>query len=102
MCRVAVQASSLPGASATWELHGAKLCGGFTLVRSGRRSADPAGEEQGLLTKHGDECADPAWVLKIGASIAPSSQGRSMKKIERAGSDTVPRRRLASGNQVKG
>ncbi len=57
MCRVAVQASSLPGASSTWELHGAKLCGGFTLVRSGRRSADPAGEEQGLLTKHGDECA---------------------------------------------
>ena len=102
MCRVAVQASSLRGASSTWELHGAKLCGGFTLVRSGRRSADPDGEEQGLLTKHRDECADPAWVLKIGASIAPSSQGRSMKKIERAGSDTVPRRRLASGNQVKG
>src|SRR5467141_546527 len=43
------------------ELDGAKVCGGFTLVRSGKRSADRAGKEQWLLIKHRDECADPAW-----------------------------------------
>jgi len=44
---------------------------GFTLARSGRRSGGliaARGEEQGFATKHGDECADPAWVMKIGAS----------------------------------
>jgi bifunctional non-homologous end joining protein LigD len=43
------------------ELHGVKLCGGFTLTRSKKRSADPTGKEQRLLVKHRDECADPAW-----------------------------------------
>jgi hypothetical protein len=38
-----------------------KLCGGFTLIRSKKRSADPTGKEQRLLIKHRDECADPAW-----------------------------------------
>jgi hypothetical protein len=42
------------------ELHGVRLCGGFTLIRSKKRSAAPTGEEQRLLINR-DECADPAW-----------------------------------------
>jgi bifunctional non-homologous end joining protein LigD len=84
------------------ELHGAKLRGGFTLVRTGKRSADPAGKEQWLLIKHRDEYADPAWDIEDRRFDRSVLTGRSMKEIERAGSDTMLRRRLASMNQVKG
>jgi bifunctional non-homologous end joining protein LigD len=83
------------------ELDGAKVCGGFTLVRSGKRSADRAGKEQWLLIKHRDECADPAWDAEDRRFDRSVLTGRSMKEIERAGSDTVSRNELASANQVK-
>jgi bifunctional non-homologous end joining protein LigD len=57
------------------ELHGVRLCGGFTLIRSKKRSADPTGKEQRLLIKHRDECADPALGCgKVGALIARCSR----------------------------
>jgi bifunctional non-homologous end joining protein LigD len=83
------------------ELHGAKLCGGFTLVRYRKRSADPAGKEQWLLIKHRDEYADPAWDAEDRRFDRSVLTGRSMKEIERAGSHTVSRDELASANQVK-
>jgi bifunctional non-homologous end joining protein LigD len=83
------------------ELHGAKLCGGFTLVRYRKRSADLVGKEQWLLIKHRDECADPAWDAEDRRFDCSVLTGRSMKEIERAGSDTAPRRQMASANQVK-
>jgi hypothetical protein len=55
--------------------------------------------EQGLLITPCDKCADPRGILKIGASIAPSLRGRSMKEIERVGRDSG---RLAPANQIKG
>ncbi len=84
------------------ELDGAKLRGGFTLVRSGKRSADPAAKEQWLLIKHRDEYADPAWDAEDRRFDRSVLTGRSMEEIEPAGSDTVPRDKLASANQVKG
>jgi bifunctional non-homologous end joining protein LigD len=83
------------------ELHGTKLRGGFTLVRTGRRSADPVGKEQWLLIKHLDEYADPAWDIEDRRFDRSVLTGRSMKGIERAGSDTAPHGQLASANQVK-
>ena len=44
-------------------LHGAKLRGGFTLVRTARRSADSSDKERWLLIKHRDEYADPSWAI---------------------------------------
>ncbi len=83
------------------ELDGAKLRGGFTLVRSGKRSADPAAKEQWLLIKHRDEYADPAWDAEDRRFDRSVLTGRSMEEIEPAGSDTVPRDKLASANQVR-
>jgi bifunctional non-homologous end joining protein LigD len=83
------------------ELDGAKLCGGFTLVLSGKRSADRAGKEPWLLIKHRDKCADPAWDAEDRRFDHSVLTGRSMKEIERASSDAVSRNELASANQVK-
>src|ERR1700738_3635265 len=46
------------------ELHGVKLRGGFTLVRTGKRSAASSDKELWLLIKHRDEYADPSWDSK--------------------------------------
>jgi bifunctional non-homologous end joining protein LigD len=39
-------------------LHGAKRRGGFTLVRTGKAFGRPCRQEQWLIIKHHDECAD--------------------------------------------
>jgi bifunctional non-homologous end joining protein LigD len=63
-------------------LHGAKLRGGFTLVRTGKRSTRPSQKERWLLIKHRDEHADPSWNIessRLGRSVLT---GRSLKEIE--------------------
>jgi bifunctional non-homologous end joining protein LigD len=63
-------------------LHGAKLRGGFTLVRTGERSARPSQKERWLLIKHSDDHADPSWNIessRLGRSVLT---GRSLKEIE--------------------
>jgi bifunctional non-homologous end joining protein LigD len=45
-------------------LHGNKLRGGFTLVRTGKPSADPGHGKNWLLIKHRDQHADPYWDIE--------------------------------------
>jgi bifunctional non-homologous end joining protein LigD len=83
------------------ELHGVKLCGGFTLIRSKKRSADPSGKEQRLLIKIATNAPIRHGMREGRRFDCSVLTGRSMKEIERTGSDTAPRRRPASSNQVK-
>jgi hypothetical protein len=92
----------LRGAGSNWSFTVRSCAGGFTLVGYRKRSANPAGKEQWLLIKHRDECADPAWDAEDRRFDCSVPTGRSMKEIERAGSDTPPHRQVASANQVKG
>jgi bifunctional non-homologous end joining protein LigD len=64
------------------ELHGTKLRGGFTLVRSGKRSADSSNKEHWLLIKHRDEHADPSWDIESPRFDRSVLTGRSLKEIE--------------------
>ena len=60
------------------ELDGSKLRGGFTLVRTGKRSTKSSGKEQWLLIKHRDKYADPSWDIespRLGRSVLT---GRSL------------------------
>jgi bifunctional non-homologous end joining protein LigD len=66
-------------------LHGSKLRGGFTLVRTGARSASPSGKERWLLIKHRDEYADPSWDIGSPRLDRSVLTGRSMKEIESGG-----------------
>src|SRR5947209_7318609 len=63
-------------------LHGAKLRGGFTLVRTARRSADSNDKERWLLIKHRDEYADPSWDIEDPRFDRSVLTGRSLKEIE--------------------
>jgi bifunctional non-homologous end joining protein LigD len=62
-------------------LHGAKLRGGFTLVRTARRSADSSDKERWLLIKHRDEYADPSWDIEDPRLDRSVLTGRSLKDI---------------------
>ena len=64
------------------ELHGAKLRGGFSLVRPAMRSAAPGAMERWLLIKHRDQYADPAWDVEDPALDRSVLTGRSMHEIE--------------------
>ena len=70
-------------------LQGVKLRGGFTLIRTGNRRADPSQKERWLLIKHRDEDADPSWNIESRRFDYSVLTGRTMKEIE-VGS---PRRR---------
>jgi bifunctional non-homologous end joining protein LigD len=63
-------------------LQGTKLRGGFTLVRTGKRSVDPGKKEQWLLIKHRDEHADPSWNVESPRFARSVLSGRSLKEIE--------------------
>jgi bifunctional non-homologous end joining protein LigD len=63
-------------------LQGTKLHGGFTLVRTGKRSVDPARKEQWLLIKHRDEHADPSWNVESPRLGRSALTGRSLTEIE--------------------
>src|SRR3984893_2281349 len=70
-------------------LHGTKLRGGFTLVRTGKRSADPSQKERWLLIKHRDKYADPSWDIESPRFDRSVLASRSLKNIER-GRPKVP------------
>jgi bifunctional non-homologous end joining protein LigD len=77
------------------ELHGIKLRGGFTLVRTGKRSADSRGKERWLLIKHRDEHADPSWNIESPRFDRSALTGRGLKEIERGSARKVRRRERA-------
>jgi bifunctional non-homologous end joining protein LigD len=77
------------------ELHGAKLRGGFTLIRTGKPSADSSGKEWWLLIKHRDEYADPSWDLESPRFSRSVLTGRSLKEIESGRPQKMPRRARA-------
>jgi bifunctional non-homologous end joining protein LigD len=66
------------------ELNGVKLRGGFTLVRTGRRSADRSEKERWLLIKQRDEHADPSWNIESSSLDYSLLTGRSLKEIASA------------------
>jgi bifunctional non-homologous end joining protein LigD len=63
-------------------LSGAKLRGGFALVRTGMHSADPSRKERWLLIKQRDEHADPAWEIESPRFARSVLTGRSLKEIQ--------------------
>jgi bifunctional non-homologous end joining protein LigD len=65
-------------------LHGMKLRGGFTLIRTGRRAPGSSNKERWLLIKHRDECADPSWDIENPRLNRSALTGRSLKEIERS------------------
>ena len=67
------------------DLHGAKLRGGFSLVRTGKCSAESKGRERWLLVKRRDEYADPSWDIESPRLDRSVLTGRSLKQIERGG-----------------
>jgi bifunctional non-homologous end joining protein LigD len=73
-------------------LHGTKLCGGFTLVRTGRPSARASDKERWLLIKHRDEYAQPSWDIENPRFNRSVLTGRSMKQVENGAATKVPRR----------
>jgi bifunctional non-homologous end joining protein LigD len=63
-------------------LQGKRLCGGFTLVRTGQRSGDRSQKERWLLIKHRDEYADPSWDVENPRLDSSVLTGRSMQEIQ--------------------
>jgi bifunctional non-homologous end joining protein LigD len=66
------------------QLHGTKLRGGFTLVRTGSRSVSPKDKERWLLIKHRDAHADSAWDIEDPRYDRSVLTGRTMREIESA------------------
>ncbi|MGE5570655.1 MAG: DNA polymerase ligase N-terminal domain-containing protein [Rhodospirillales bacterium] len=54
-------AEQLAEGALKFTLKGEKLRGGFALVNTGRRAADPRQKKRWLLIKERDEFADPSW-----------------------------------------
>src|SRR4030088_530579 len=62
-------------------LHGAKLRGGFTLVRTSQGSAVSSQAERWLLIKHRDEHADPSWDIETPELNRSVLTGRTLNEI---------------------
>jgi bifunctional non-homologous end joining protein LigD len=93
------------------ELHGMKLRGGFTLVKTPMRSAG-ASDERWLLVKHRDEHADQAWNIEDPRFDRSVLTGRSLREIAsrrnrasrtpmRPGQDRGLGAQLASGRRAR-
>lgn len=68
-------------------LEGQKLHGGFTLIRTGKPSADPSQRERWLLIKQHDERANPAWNIErpeLDRSVLTARQGLPASPDRRA------------------
>jgi bifunctional non-homologous end joining protein LigD len=74
------------------ELHGSKLRGGFTLVRTGKRPANSSGKEQWLLIKRRDEYADPSWDIESPRLDRSVLTGRSLSEIASGAPQKTSRR----------
>jgi bifunctional non-homologous end joining protein LigD len=75
-----------------FELHGVKLRGGFTLVRTGKSSIDANGRERWLLIKQRDEYADPSWDIENPRFDRSILTGRSLTQIESDDAKKILRR----------
>jgi bifunctional non-homologous end joining protein LigD len=72
------------------ELHGTKLRGGFTLIRT--RKSSSGAKESWLLIKQRDEYADPSWDIESPRLDRSVLTGRSLKEIENSRPKKMPRR----------
>jgi bifunctional non-homologous end joining protein LigD len=63
-------------------LHGRKLRGGFVLIQTGKRSAEPSQKEQWLLIKYRDEYADSSWSIESVELDRSVLTGRTLKEIQ--------------------
>jgi hypothetical protein len=63
-------------------LHGEKLRGGFTLIRTERRSADRGQKDRWLLVKRRDEYADESWNIESPELARSVLTGRTLREIE--------------------
>jgi hypothetical protein len=63
-------------------LHGTKLRGGFTLVRTGKRSVGLSQKERWMLIKHRDEHADPSWDIEQPRLNRSVHSGLTLKQLE--------------------
>jgi bifunctional non-homologous end joining protein LigD len=63
-------------------LHGQKLRGGFTLVRTRASPAAPGTQERWLLVKRRDEFANPAWDVESPELDRSVLTGRTLQEIE--------------------
>jgi hypothetical protein len=73
-------------------LHGEKLCGGFTLIQTGRRLAGPSERKRWLLVKHRDEFADPSWDIDSPELDRSVLTGRTLNEIAESRPKTAPTR----------
>ena len=65
-------------------LRGEKLRGGFTLVRTERRSGNPSRRDNWLLIKSRDEHADPSWSIESRRFDRSVLTCRSLREIKDA------------------
>ena|SRR5438552_10006464 len=63
-------------------LRGKKLCGGFTLVQTGRRPVVSSQGERWLLIKQRDEHVDASWDIESPEFDRSVLTGRTLKEIE--------------------
>jgi bifunctional non-homologous end joining protein LigD len=72
-------------------LHGHKLRGGFTLIKTAGRAAGRGQVKNWLLIKHRDEYADPSWNIEAPALSRSVLTGRTLEAIatEEAPPDVV-------------
>ncbi len=66
-------------------LHGRKLRGGFTLVRTGARSQSRGETKNWLLVKHRDEYADSSWNIEAPKLNRSVLTGRTLNEIAGTG-----------------
>ena len=64
-------------------LHGRKLRGGFTLIRTSNRSPGRSQTRNWLLVKHRDEHADSSWSIDAAALNRSVLTGRTLDEIAR-------------------
>jgi|SRR5579872_2646665 len=62
-------------------LYGRKLRGGFVLIKTVKRSAEPSQAKRWLLIKHRDQYADPSWRIESVELDRSVLTGRTMKEI---------------------
>jgi bifunctional non-homologous end joining protein LigD len=63
-------------------LYGRKLRGGFTLIRTATRAADPSQRKHWLLIKHRDEHVDAVWDIERPELDRSVLTGRTLREIE--------------------
>jgi bifunctional non-homologous end joining protein LigD len=63
-------------------LHGEKLRGGFTVIRTANRAMGHRDGKRWLLIKQRDEQADPAWNIESPTLDYSALTGRTLKQIE--------------------